>query len=302
MNKKTIDLRGQVIKGWKILEHTYTGKQSAWVCECTCPTNEKTTKTLISSKLRSGKVAVCHCDKKVENGCDVCGDMEHDVTYRKAFHMVLCTKHNNQMKNFGKVLDNNSRTMYDSNEYILYNDYAEIVMYDKQNNEKGRVKIDTDDIELCKKHKWYLSNIKDAYGIGYAVSKQSGDILLLHKLITHTDVNTLIDHINCDKLDCRKSNLRFGDKSKNSQNRRPPQNNTSGFTGVCYNKNRHRWYAQIEINNERIALGSSQSLKEAVLMRILAEIKYFKDFRNPHNENQYIKMFGKDERISNFLK
>ncbi len=55
------------------------------------------------------------------------------------------------MSRYGKTL---TRTMKDKNEYVLYQDYAEIILYDKNKNEKARVVIDLDDIEKCKEYKW----------------------------------------------------------------------------------------------------------------------------------------------------
>lgn len=290
-----IDLKGQIIKGWRVLEHTHTGKQSAWVCECTCDTVNKTVKTFMSSKLRSSIVRSCHCNKNINNGCEVCGDLYHNVEYRRDLNMILCTKHKNQIKKYGKPLDNISRTIYDENEILYYEDYAEIILYNINNIEIARAIIDLDDVEECKKYKWYLIQNNDEFGFGYTASKSiNGSTYLLHKLISNTDNSILIDHINCNKLDCRKINLRFADKSKNSQNRIPPSTNTSGFTGVVWSKTSNRWYSKLELNHKNINIGSSKDKRLAILMRIEAEMKYFGEFRNKHNENEFKRIYNED--------
>ena len=273
------------------------------MCECTCNNgdNKPSNKTFTQQRLISKKAEKCICHKGIKQECEICGDIKHFVVYRPKFNKVLCTKHNAQFAKYGHATDNYSRTIYDFNEIIIHDEYAEIILYDKTCNPISSSIIDLDDVDKCKNYKWYLIMDKDEFGFGYASTKIKGKNLLLHKLITNTDSDIIIDHIDCNKLNCRKYNLRFADKSKNSQNRKPPSNNTSGFTGVSWNINRSRWYSSIEYHNEHMNLGSSKSLEEAVIMRIKAEVKYFKDFRNSYNEEEFIKRFG-SEKLKNINK
>ena len=68
--------------------------------------------------------------------CSICGITEKDTKIIKG----LCRKHYLQMYRHGKI----SRTIYDKNEIITHDDYSEIVLYDKNGNENGRSKIDTE--------------------------------------------------------------------------------------------------------------------------------------------------------------
>lgn len=45
-----------------------------------------------------------------------------------------------------------ARTVYDPNEYILHDDYAECITYDKEGNETARVKVDLDKVEELKQY------------------------------------------------------------------------------------------------------------------------------------------------------
>ena len=67
-----------------------------------------------------------------------------------------CDKHYRQYKRYGKI----RRTNKDPNEIIVHEDYAEIILYDKNCNEKDRALIDLDDVYKVKQYKWCL----DAYG------------------------------------------------------------------------------------------------------------------------------------------
>jgi hypothetical protein len=72
-----------------------------------------------------------------------------------------------------------------------------------------------------------------------------------------------IDHINCDKLDNRISNLREASRSENAINKTTQSNNTTGYKGVWKRKNLNSWVAEIGKDGKRIKLGSFASPQEA---------------------------------------
>ena len=92
----------------------------------------------------------------------------------------------------------------------------------------------------------------------------------------------VVDHINHNPLDNRKSNLRICTQRENVMNSSLNSNNTSGCTGVAWVKENNRWWAYIDINNSRINLGYFIDYDEAVKVRKEAEIKYFGEYRNKH--------------------
>lgn len=86
--------------------------------------------------------------------------------------------------------------------------------------------------------------------------------LKLHRLIIKAPNNTLVDHINGDKLDNRISNLRITTKSINGLN----SNKVRGeipFRGVIFNKQRNKYQAMIMINYKSIHLGFYDKAEDA---------------------------------------
>jgi hypothetical protein len=115
--------------------------------------------------------------------------------------------------------------------------------------------IDKEDEERVREYNWYCDDH------GYIRNKTYK--LMLHRFIMNvTDPTKLIDHINYDKLDNRKSNLRVVTHSQNMQNQKKYCNNTTGYKGVYLIKNQ-KWRAIITINKKRKHLGSYHTAEAA---------------------------------------
>lgn len=72
-----------------------------------------------------------------------------------------------------------------------------------------------------------------------------------------------IDHCDGDGLNNRIENLRNVTQGENQKNQRMPRNNTSGFTGVFWHKQKEKWQSQIKINGKRKYLGRFDDIYEA---------------------------------------
>ena len=179
-----------------------------------------------------------------------------------------CDKHYRQYKRYGKI----RRTNKDPNEIIMHEDYAEIILYDKNCNEKDRALIDLDDVYKVKQYKWCL----DAYG--YVIGGKDKKIRL-HRFIMNCPDDMVVDHINLNPLNNRKSNLRICTKQQNEMNRPTRSHNTSGVTGVSKHKQTNKWRAYIEYNQKYIHLGLFNTKEEAIKARKEAELKYFGKYR-----------------------
>ena len=76
-----------------------------------------------------------------------------------------------------------------------------------------------------------------------------------------------VDHMNRNRSDNRWKNLRKVSTSCNSQNCSVSKNNTTGVTGVYYDKSRCKWLVNIKINYKDKYLGRFDDFNDAVIAR-----------------------------------
>lgn len=199
----------------------------------------------------------------LEHKCEVCGRLCRKKLV--ADNKIVCNKHYKQFKKFGYFRDFSNRTQRDKNEIIINNNVAYICLYDKQYNIVGKAIIDAEDVDKIKNIKWRLN------GNGYVINS-SNVTLFLHRRILGCD--SIVDHINGNRLDNRKCNLRIATKSENQMN--------VNYIGVYFVKN--RWIAKIKINQKQIHLGVFDIKEEALYARWYAERILFKEFAYPKEE------------------
>lgn len=182
-----------------------------------------------------------------------------------------CSRHYQQYKKYG-CIKHVGRSEKDLNEIIEYDDYAEIVLYNKNCEEVARAIIDLDDIEKCKKYKWTLKSDS-----GYVCNLKN--LNYIHRFIVNCPEDMVVDHVNHNKLDNRKINLRICSQGENTFNHKMYKTNTSGYPGVSWHKKANKWRVRIQIKGKEINLGLFEDLDEAIKVRKEAEIKYFGEYR-----------------------
>lgn len=101
----------------------------------------------------------------------------------------------------------------------------------------------------------------------------------MHEAVMGKVEGLRIDHVHPeDTLDNRRSNLRYATASQNGANRGTPANNSSGFKGVCFSKQRQKWRAYITLNRKQINLGFFQDKNMAAKAYDVAALKAFGEF------------------------
>lgn len=139
--------------------------------------------------------------------------------------------------------------------------------------------IDDEDFEIVNKHKWFFSG-RYAMKTFYADKKKK--TVLLHRFIL--GINNLLvdgletDHINRNKLDNRKSNLRQVNSTINMLNRGISKNNTSGYRGVYRQVENKKWVAHIQVKNKSIYLGTTNDKREAAKLYNEAAFNLYGNF------------------------
>lgn len=141
---------------------------------------------------------------------------------------------------------------------------------------QGKVAIvDGEDYEKISKYKWNLHNA------GYAHRNPLEDNLstLMHRVVFDLKKGdkSEIDHINGNRLDNRRCNLRFVTRSKNNMNRRVT-NGASGYKGVSWFKPVKKWRVYIKLNGKQKCLGYFSDKKAAAQAYNDAATKYFREY------------------------
>jgi len=138
-------------------------------------------------------------------------------------------------------------------------------------------KIDIEDFEKVVEHKWYYSHQH-----GYICAKEptptpSRKGIYLHRVIMG-DTNGMVDHVDQDKTNNRKENLRLCTISQNAMNTKLYKSNTSGYKGVYYDKKSDAWRAKIEYKRKVYNLGLFSSAEKAAAARDKKAIELCSDF------------------------
>jgi UDPglucose 6-dehydrogenase len=171
-------------------------------------------------------------------------------------------KRRSQYKNKDRLLPDTPPWIEDSKEITLTKGYKTIV--------------DTEDYEWLNKWSWY-------YAHGYAVrtiydEKGKPYQLRMHRLLINTPDGMDTDHVNRNRLDNRKSNLRPATRSQNVANQFSKKQNNSGLKGVSWKAKNKKWVAQIRVDNVVKHIGLFESKEEAGRAYNREAVRYFGKF------------------------
>ena len=159
------------------------------------------------------------------------------------------------------------------NEFIIHDDFAEIII--KHKNSIVKVKIDLEDVDKVREiGSWHALFDKTLQVPSYYIChrKQNHKCYKLHRYIMDCPEGMEVDHINHDTLDNRKSNLKICTRWENQQNLR---SKVTTQTGVYYRNRDNCWVSNITKNKKRYSK-QFKTIEEAVSWRKIKEIELYR--------------------------
>ena len=119
--------------------------------------------------------------------------------------------------------------------------------------------VDDEDFERLSSYRWFYS--KNGYARRNNFDGKFHKTIMMHRDVLDYGGNLWIDHINRDKLDNRKENLRIASANQNSYNSPAHKNNRVGIKGVSIKKT--GYYVRMSVNGKSVYLGTFKDLVSA---------------------------------------
>ena len=225
-------------------ENIKLGKKSVthWLCVCDCGNPE--IKSVTGYQLKTGHTQSCGCYASEQ----------------------IAKRNKKYSTKINKFIDNNDGT------YTLLDDNMNQCLIDKE------------DYDIVKNWYWRKVAKRGDLEKGYWVTNTKIDdkykktILMIHQVIAEIKFGNykkiVPDHLSRNPDDNRKCNIILKSNQKNTHNRGLSKTNSSGKTGVSFNKEKSMWTAYITVNYKTIFLGDYINFDDAVQARKEAEEKY----------------------------
>lgn len=169
------------------------------------------------------------------------------------------------------------------NDYDLSGDFG--IGYDQKGRE---FYFDLEDYNKIKEHCWCVDN-KDKY----VCTLIEGKRFRLHNIVMGDKDGKVIDHIDGNRVDNRKENLRLVTRHQNNMNVTKVPNTKSGVIGVFQTKSM-KWKACITYKYKRYNLGVYDKLEDAIRERLKKEKELFGEYSGQQHLYQ---KYGIEEEV-----
>ncbi len=127
--------------------------------------------------------------------------------------------------------------------------------------------VDAEDYKKVANRNWSFSGTKVSSGLG-----------CLHNVILGRREGLIVDHIDGDVRNNRRSNLRYVTKRENAWNRSLSSKNSTGFKGVSFRKDRGTYLAAIRVTGRLIKIGTFKTPEEAAQAYDRSARKHYGEF------------------------
>lgn len=131
--------------------------------------------------------------------------------------------------------------------------------------------LDTKDVPLASKFIWYAN--KDGYLVNVNKTREPNAILLHRFLFKNIPSGLCVDHINRNKCDNRRSNLRIVSYTQNNLNTGIRKDNKTGVRGVSYATRDKVYRAEIQLGDKKECY-SFKKIEDAINKRAELQLKY----------------------------
>jgi hypothetical protein len=274
MGNVKFDLTGQrfgkliVLKRGETIIKENGQRFTTWTCQCDCTR----IKDIRSNSLRRGLSTSCGLCGRIKKSNEIIGKTFGRLTVIKrlgvdknnfslwecscscgnlnvikTYNQITKSKYPNCGCHKKELKDAVNRFEFKDNYCIFY--IKDIPTY-----------IDIEDFEEISKHTWHIG------WRGYILSSINDKRVQMHRIIMKAQKDLVVDHIDGDILNNRKSNLRIVTQSENSRNRKnKSKNSSSKYFGVTWDKRKKKWNAVIRPGEKAIYLGSFNTEEEAAL-------------------------------------
>lgn len=137
--------------------------------------------------------------------------------------------------------------------------------------------VDDEDYERVKRKKWWM--LKGGYAFSKADGGRKAPTVLLHRFILSYSGGDDVDHINRNKLDNRKENLRICTRSQNIANAPAHRDSLSGYRGVHFVHDRKKkWAVYITKDKKLHVVGHYGTAQQAAIVYNKEAKKLFGEF------------------------
>lgn len=116
----------------------------------------------------------------------------------------------------------------------------------------SRLLLDDADVQLLGTHRWHVTT--EGYVARGARIDGRKATIYLHRLLTGAECGQDVDHVNRDRLDNRRENLRLCTRAENLQNV-AGRGGTSSLRGVSWHRRAGKWRADVKVAGRQHYLG-----------------------------------------------